>query len=321
MASQVKLVYPSMKKEWVRTRIRRLVPGAYEWAAVLLSRRNDARYRRLQGKLFEGLAGLADKPFHVEIETINKCNSTCAFCPVNRDADPRTRQVMSEALFHRIIDELADWGYDRVVNLFSNNEPFLDKRIFAFAEYTRAKLPDAFIQIISNGTALNIDKAERILPFLSRMVINNYGTDYTLHDNVRAIIEHLNAKRPELAGKLVVGLRRLNEFKSNRGGSAPNRKPRTASYDSRCAYPFFQMVIRPDGKVSLCCNDALGQVTLGDVDADSIRAVWTSEAYREVRRTMARGRGGIELCASCDNLSWAKPKRIAKAVKDASFTA
>lgn len=321
MTSQVKLVYPSMRKEWVRERIRRLVPGAYEWAVVLLSRRNDARYRRLQGDLFEGLARIADKPFHIEIETINKCNSTCAFCPVNRHADPWPRQVMSEALFHRIIDELADWGYDRVVNLFSNNEPFLDKRIFAFAEYARAKLPDAFIQIISNGTALNVEKAERILPFLSRMVINNYGTRYVLHNNVRTIVDHLNANRPELAGKLVVGLRRLSEFKTHRGGTAPNRKPKTATYNSRCAYPFFQMVIRPDGKVSLCCNDALGQVTLGDVDAGSIREVWSSEEYQEVRRTMIEGRGGIELCAGCDNLSWAKPKRIAKAVEDASFTA
>lgn len=228
---------------------------------------------------------------------------------------------MSEALFHRIIDELADWGYDRVVNLFSNNEPFLDKRIFAFAEYARAKLPDAFIQIISNGTALNVEKAERILPFLSRMVINNYGTRYVLHNNVRTIVDHLNANRPELAGKLVVGLRRLSEFKTHRGGTAPNRKPKTATYNSRCAYPFFQMVIRPDGKVSLCCNDALGQETLGDVDASSIREVWNSKDYQEVRRTMARGREGIALCAGCDNLSWAKPKRIAKAVEDASFTA
>ncbi len=321
MRSQVRLVYPSMKKEWVRTRIRRLVPGAYEWAVVMLSRRNDRRYRRLQGDLFGSLGGVADKPFHVEIETINKCNSTCAFCPVNRHADPRPRQVMSEALFRRIIDELAEWGYDRVVNLFSNNEPFLDKRIFAFAEYARDRLPDAFIQIISNGTALNIEKAEKILPFLSRMVINNYGARYVLHDNVQAIVDHLDANRPELAGKLVVGLRRLSEFKTNRGGNAPNRKPKTAAYNSRCAYPFFQMVIRPDGKVSLCCNDALGQVTMGDVDAASIREVWTGKAYQELRQTMTQGRGGIGLCKACDNLSWAKPKRIAKAAREESFTA
>ena len=73
-----------MKKEWVRERIRRFIPGAYEWAVVLLSQRNDRRYRRLQGNLFERLAKIADKPFHIENETINKCNSTCAFCPVNR---------------------------------------------------------------------------------------------------------------------------------------------------------------------------------------------------------------------------------------------
>ena len=321
MNPQVKLVYPSMGKERLRERIRRLVPGLYEKAVVLVARRNDRRYRRLQGTLFEQLGAIADKPFHIEIETINKCNSTCAFCPVNRDADPRPRMLMTEELFHRIIDELADWGYERVINLFSNNEPFLDKRIFEFAEYARAKLPGAFIQIISNGTALNIEKVERILPFLSRMVINNYGTAYELHDNIQEIVDHLNEKRPELAGKLVVGLRRLSEFKTNRGGNAPNRKVKAVTYHSRCAYPFFQMVIRPDGKVSLCCNDALGQVTLGDVAATSVREVWAGKDYQDVRRAMVAGRDGIDLCAGCDNLSWAKPKRIAMAVEEASFTA
>jgi hypothetical protein len=36
---------------------------------------------------------------------------------------------------------------------------------------------------------------------------------------------------------------------------------------------------------------------------------------------MIQGRGGIELCSACDNLSWAKPKRIAKVAREESFTA
>lgn len=131
----------------------------------------------------------------------------------------------------------------------------------------------------------------------------------------------MNANHSALASKLVVGVRRLSEFKTDGGGNAPNRKTTTATYNSRCAYPVFRMVIRPDGKVSLCCNDALGQETLGDVDASSIREVWSSKEYQKVRRNMIEGCGGIDLCAACDNLSWAKPKRIAKAVEDASFTA
>ena len=319
MTQQVAIVYPKMNKERVREMLWRAFPGTCERAKVLLIRWRDRRYRRQQSGVFERLNGLTEKPSHIEIETINRCNGTCAFCPVNRDDDPRTYQRMPEDLFHRIIDELADWGYGGSLRLYSNNEPFLDKRIFAFAEVARARLPDAYHVIISNGTALNVEKAVRILPFLSHLIINDYGTNYQLHDNIKAIIDHLNQHRPDLAGKLIVGLRRINEVKTNRAGEAPNRLNQSAVYRSRCAYPFFQMVILPDGKLSLCCNDAIGQVTLGDVSRSSIREAWASDARKEVQERMLRGRDHIGLCAGCDNLSWAKPKRIRKAIESGSF--
>lgn len=278
-------------------------------------------YLRLSGRaVFQRLAAAAGKPSHIEIETINKCNSTCGFCPVNRFSDPRTPMRMDEKLFHRIVDELADWDYRGTLNLFSNNEPFLDKRIYAFATYARAKLPRAFVQIISNGTALDVAGAERILPDLSHMVINNYATEYKLHDNVAAIVTHLEAKRPELADKLVVGYRLLDEFKTNRAGNAPNRKVKQSRFKSPCAYPFFQMVIRPDGKLSMCCNDALGEDTLGDVTTEGVKGAWLNANRRSVQQAMLKGRHTIPLCAKCDNLMWSRPKRIAKALATSNFT-
>ena len=278
-------------------------------------------YLRVTGRgVFRRLAAAAEKPAHIEIETINKCNSTCGFCPVNCNSDPRKTRRMDEALFRRIIDELAARDYCGTLNLFSNNEPFLDKRINDFAAYARAKLPDAFVQIISNGTALDAAGAERILPNLSRMVINNFAAEYKLHDNVAAIIAHLEARRPEFADKLVVGYQLLDEFKTNRAGNAPNRKARTPHFSSPCAYPFFQMVIRPDGKLSMCCNDALGEDTLGDVTTEGVKGAWLNSNRRSVQEAMLKGRHTIPLCARCDNLAWSRPKRIAKAVASGNFT-
>ncbi len=320
MKTTVTLVHPKDKplQRWLR----HAMPGLFEVVNVLNWKAKDRRYFRQQSAsgVFDRLRDQCDRPDHIEIETLNRCNSTCGFCPVNRTADPRPQARMSEEMFRSIIDQLAAWEYRGVVNLFSNNEPFLDKRIFAFADYARARLPDAFLQIISNGTALDVAKVERILPLLSRMVINNYGTELRLHDNVAAIVDHLNARRPELAGKLTVGLRQLDEFKSNRGGASPNRKVRTPVYTSRCAYPFFQMVIRPDGKVSLCCNDALGQETLGDLATHSLRDAWADARRQAVWDGMLKGRAGNGLCTHCDTLAWAKPKRIADGLARGTFT-
>lgn len=72
----------------------------------------------------------------IEIETMNRCNGKCTFCPVNHDIDPRKFSRMSEPLFQKIIDELKTLNYSGRLALYSNNEPFLDVRIEDFARYT-----------------------------------------------------------------------------------------------------------------------------------------------------------------------------------------
>ena len=40
----------------------------------------------------------------IEIETINRCNGTCSFCPINRNDDTRILHKMSDELFYNIIE-------------------------------------------------------------------------------------------------------------------------------------------------------------------------------------------------------------------------
>ena len=46
----------------------------------------------------------------IEIETINQCNSTCSFCPVNKKDDPRERAYMTDALFTKLEKRVAEWN-------------------------------------------------------------------------------------------------------------------------------------------------------------------------------------------------------------------
>ena len=65
----------------------------------------------------------------VEVETINRCNGVCSFCPINSKVDPREKKIMSKELFYSIVDQLADLNYSGRFSTFSNNEPLLDDRI------------------------------------------------------------------------------------------------------------------------------------------------------------------------------------------------
>lgn len=299
--------------------LRHTFPLLHEVIHIWRWRLKDRYYYMTGLRVFNRLARDVSKPQHIEIETLNRCNSACSFCPVNRDEDPRVMRRMEESVFRGIIDELSDWDYRGHLNLFSNNEPFLDKRIYEFAAYASSKLPHAYIQLFTNGTALNVPRVERILPYLSHLLINNYGTSNQLHENVHEVICHLERDAPAFAEKVTVVLRRLVEFKTNRAGSAPNRRNRTTRFKSRCAYPFFQMVIRPDGKVSMCNNDALGQATLGDVVAEGVRGAWENTHRQSAKEAMLGGRRKLTPCAKCDVLNWARPWRISRALTSNNF--
>jgi MoaA/NifB/PqqE/SkfB family radical SAM enzyme len=303
----------ALHKRRLEKLFRNRAPGLFARLATLGKYLKDRRYFYLrQGREFASLADDFPVPYVVDIETFNKCNSTCAFCPVNRFADPRETMRMSEELFTKIVEDLRAIGFNGILHLFSNNEPFLDKRIFHFAEVARNRLPHAIIEIYTNGTALNIEKTESILKHLTHLYINNYAKTPTLHRNIQDIVDHIDNHRPDLATKISVNLRGLDEFISTRAGNAPNRAKARFAYKSRCAYPFFEMVVRPDGKLSLCCNDALGQETLGDLSVQSVCEAWNDPRRKEVQALMLQGRHKLDICRGCDNFYVAKPDRVRK---------
>lgn len=236
---------------------------------------------------------------HVEIETINRCNGTCSFCPINALIDPREKKVMSDELFHKIIDELAELNYSGRLALFSNNEPLLDSRIIEFHKYARQKLPYARMHLYTNGTLLNFDKFLVLLEILDELIIDNYQQDLKLIPISKMIVKYAN-EHPEIKKKVTIVLRKPNEILTSRGGDAPNRTQVNIQKHISCIYPFQQMVIRPDGKASLCCNDPLGKCTLGDVSKNKLVDVWNGEMYNKVRQSIKEGRENFGHCKNCD---------------------
>lgn len=239
---------------------------------------------------------------HIEIETVNRCNGTCSFCPVNRKDDPRTKAVMTQELFENIVDQLADLDYSGRFTTFSNNEPLLDDRIIAFNQHARRKLPKARMHLFTNGTLLTLDKFISLTEILDELVIDNYQQELKLIMPCVRIAEYCE-EHPELKKRVTIVLRKPQEILTSRGGTAPNRKRLLEYGEDRCVLPFKQMIIRPDGKVSLCCNDAIGQYTLGDLNQDKLTDVWYGAEFQAVRRCLYEGRKKWGSCKYCDAFS------------------
>ena len=127
----------------------------------------------------------------------------------------------------------------------------------------------------------------------------HYNQKLELNDTSRAIAEYCE-EHPELKKRTTIVLRKSEEILTSRGGDAPNRNDKLIFTTERCVLPFRQLIIRPDGKVSLCCNDPYGKMTMGDLSKQSIMEIWNGETYRKIREQILGGRGRIEHCRTCD---------------------
>jgi len=241
------------------------------------------------------------QPNVVNIETINRCNSTCSFCTANIHAEKRPFMKMDEDLYRSIIDQLADWNYKGHLTLYGNNEPLLDTRLVDFHKYAREKLPDSFIFCSTNGLILNKEKVDALKPYINQLIINNYAYEYKLHDNIREFYEYAKAHPEEYRDlDIVIQMRYLKEVLTNRAGSAPNKQATEKVIRETCLLPFTDAWITPNGKLGLCCCDNFEVTDFGDLTTTPLKEAWGSEKFQQVRRMIAEGRQNYPFCKHCD---------------------
>ncbi len=266
----------------------------------------DTRYNRQFWSKIDSIRSVSDDAKdkwygnldNVQIETVNRCNGECSFCPVNKFLDSRKFAKMDEKVFSKIINELSEVDYNKSLALFSNNEPLIDKRIFKFAKEAREKLPHAHIYIFTNGTLLSVDNCKELAMYLDKIIIDNYTDRLLIPKNLMEIMKE--CEKDAFLNQIVeLHMRKQTEILNTRAGQSPNNTSKRIRKIA-CEMPFTQLIIRPTGEVSLCCNDALGKMTLGDVSKERIMDIWESEYYSKLRHIITYQPERIELCKYCD---------------------
>jgi radical SAM protein with 4Fe4S-binding SPASM domain len=278
--------------------VRRASPRLAEAWLRMRTRRGLTRARRIIDGIIADVTARGAEFDRVEIETISRCNNTCEFCPVNRHVDPRPAARMTDQLFDRILGMLSERRFGGGFALFSNNEPLLDSRLEDLAARARLALPDAYHYLYTNGTLLTVERFRRLMPSLNHLTINNYSNDGRLLPPVREVYEY--AKAHPQPGGVDIHMRRHDELLTTRAGRAPNRA-RIAPLNAPCFLPFSQLIIRPDGKISQCCEDAVGRATLGDLSCQSLSEAWNSPARLALQARVRLGRRIDDpICRGCD---------------------
>ncbi len=279
--------------------VRRKFPKTSSWLYL----NSQALLRRKTTRIYIENAMLEPKkmlPIFVNIETINRCNGTCAFCPANVKDESREFKKMPFALFEKIIGDLEKVQYAGILSLYINNEPFLDERMEDMLIYARKRLPDAKILVFTNGTLLTPERFQKIEQCMDYMFINNYSKRYEMNKSVKALYEyiesHSNGKKPDIT----IQLRYMGEYLTNRAGTAPNKQKMHRIYRWQCLMPYTDINIYPDGKVGLCCNDTKEVTDYGNVWRQDLIEIFRNEKFAMVRDRMREGRNRCEFCRYCD---------------------
>ena len=94
-------------------------------------------------------------PYTIKIELVRGCTMRCPFCALPEMEwvnDPW--QFMSEEVYKRIIDDLAQWRPKVRIEFAERGEQTFHKNLIPYVQYLRDKLPKAQLTITSNGDTL-----------------------------------------------------------------------------------------------------------------------------------------------------------------------
>lgn len=109
-----------------------------------------------------------DTPFVVFVDPASACNFSCPFCPTGHQdliaETGRFQGVMKMPMFQKIIDDLGEFPRPiKVLRIYKDGEPFLNKNLAAMIRYAKASGQVEYIDTTTNGSLMT---AERLGPIL-----------------------------------------------------------------------------------------------------------------------------------------------------------
>ena len=238
----------------------------------------------------------------IAIETTSRCNRTCDYCPESKLElkGQRFHGDMEEELFYKVVDELASLGYRDHVQLSHYGEPLLDPYLAQRISLVRNKLPKAHIYFGTNGDYLTPKTLTTLVDCgVDEISVTNHNEDGSFSETMLDVIAHLE-KNQDMRKHIHIrsGLTRL----FTRGGliDVPISMRMEGEY---CRQGQHVVTISSDGNVVICCNDYLGEVTLGNVAESTLMEIWGSNHYKKLRADMNRREFTEEICKRCTSLA------------------
>ncbi|PAF45165.1 radical SAM protein [Helicobacter sp. 11S02596-1] len=269
----------------------------------------------------------------INLETNAYCNRTCGYCPLSffdrKSKNPKHFKEISitDGLFSKIIDELAQIHYASTISLNLYNEPLSDIHLFKRIAEIKSKLPDVFLRFNSNGDLLDKPTLERLadsgldsINITLHTLKNEVYNDKKSQTKIERFYHRLALPLPELQinenknitsslqiGNLLMLVNTSNwgAFGNDRGGGI--KELSIQGRTQPCPKVFREMNIDYLGNVFLCCNifpDDPKNKPLGNLNEHSLFEIFASKKLAKFRQHLFDFSEKMSPCATCNEESF-----------------
>tara|TARA_A100001011_G_C14244871_1_gene815051 strand:+ start:672 stop:1574 length:903 start_codon:yes stop_codon:yes gene_type:complete len=242
----------------------------------------------------------------VEISNSGMCNRKCSFCPRSDPDYPDINEFISDELHNKIFSELSELKYKGMVIYSGYVEPLLHKKIYENIKEARSFLPNAQIELITNGDVLNKDRLIKLFDSgLSTLLISVYDGPEE-EKQFYSLCKDANLRKDQY----VIRNRYMPEEQdfglniSNRSGTLSNAEHKIPalkkSLNSKCNYPAYNFFIDYNGDVQMCSHDWAKKFIAGNVKKQKIIDIWLNQKFQFARKKLLSADRNFSPCDKCD---------------------
>jgi radical SAM protein with 4Fe4S-binding SPASM domain len=245
-------------------------------------------------------------PSVIEISESGTCNRKCIFCPRSDPKYPDIKEFISQDLIKKLAFELSQYKFSGIFLFSGFVEPMLDKNIYSHIQTVRKFLPNAKIELVTNGDVLNPKRLQRLfVSGLSTLLISVYDTkeDAERFDEM-CKKSGLNSKQYVIRHRYLPKEQTFGITINNRAGMMKDAQFSIPSPDKAlnipCHYPHYTFFMDYLGDVLMCPHDWGKKKIMGNLVKQSFKEVWLSKSFNGVRKLLANGNRNISPCNVCD---------------------
>ena len=245
-------------------------------------------------------------PAIVEISESGTCNRVCAFCPRSAPDFEDKKEFISEDLIGKLTEELSIVNFSGTVIFSGFVEPLLDVSISNHVRTIRQALPNARIEMVSNGDPVTVKNLDKLYSAgLDALLVSCYDGEHQIDElSVKVRASTMPSDRLIFRKRWGSASENFGISLSNRGGLMSKAEfpidDLVDSWDNPCFYPANTFFMDYNGDVLICAHDWGKKAIVGNLVKQSFLDIWAGEKFSDLRKRLLDSDREFSPCRVCN---------------------